>query len=144
MTKPEIWYRYIDVAYSTGYDEYTDRSTGSIIEVELREYEVLRRTPKGAWINASPFRSTTSVRGIADEKFVLLSARKRFAHPTKDEAMTSFIARKRAQIRIYEARVKRAKEALLRAEEITRTFAVGVGIEPGTFGLISLAKSAST
>jgi len=113
------WYRYNDVAYSTGYDEYRDCSSGTRIEVELTEYEVLRYTPKGAWINASPYRSATSFKHMKDEKFVLLSARKRFAHPTKEEAMTSFIARKKAQIRIYKARVKHAEEALKRAEELT-------------------------
>jgi hypothetical protein len=112
------WYRYHDVAYSTGYDEFTDRSTGSVIEVELKEYEVLRHTPKGVWINASPFRSSTSLKDLADEKFVLLSARKRFAHPTRKEAMTSFLARKKAQIRIYEARISRAKTALRKGIEI--------------------------
>lgn len=45
-------------------------------------------------------------------RFVLLESRKRFACPTKEEALESFIARKEKQISIYNSKLKRAKESL--------------------------------
>lgn len=75
--------------------------------VELQEYEILRTTPKGVWIRRG---SSYGLHG--DERFVLLGARKRFACPTKEEALESFIARKKAQKRIYEARARHAERAL--------------------------------
>ena len=97
----ECWYRYEDVAYSPGADEYGDPLPGSTMRVHLREFEVLKRTPKGAWLNAW--------RG---KRFVRSEARKQYACATKEAALASFKARKQAQIRIYEARVCSARAAL--------------------------------
>jgi len=111
----EVWYRFTDVAYSTGYCEFTDRSTGSMIKIELTEHEVVRRTPKGAWINRGSG-AWGSMHG--ELRFVLLSATKRFAYPTKAEAMASFLARKKAQARIYRARMERALRAINEAAHV--------------------------
>jgi len=54
--------------------------------------------------------------GCGDKKFVLTGATKRFACPTKEEALKSFKARKRRQISILEAQAKHAREALHKAE----------------------------
>jgi len=70
-------------------------------ELVLRKYTVIRRTPKGAWI-----------REYGRDRFVLLTARKRFACNTKDEALESFIARKEAQIRKLRGQLKKAKADL--------------------------------
>jgi hypothetical protein len=47
-----------------------------------------------------------------DLKFVLLTAKKQYACATKEEALTSFLARKERQIKILEANLERAKRAL--------------------------------
>ena len=108
----EVWYRYEDHLVSLGYDYEYDRSWGSRVEIRLREFEVLRKTPKGVWIDLGC--------GVfsGGERFVLASARKRYACPTKEEARESFIARKKAQARIYEAGARRAKEALKALEDV--------------------------
>lgn len=82
--EPEYFYRYETQRLSRGYaDEHGEYvSTGYTIEVILRRCEVIRRTPKGAWINS-----------WQGPKFVLLSAHKRFATPTVEEAQQSFLAR---------------------------------------------------
>lgn len=54
---------------------------------ECRVFPVLRNTPKGAWIKAMGY-----------EKFVLSGSGKRFAYPTKAEAIGSYITRKQHQI----------------------------------------------
>lgn len=69
--------------------------------LELSWHRVQRRTPKGAWIY---------------DKFVLLTAGKRWACNTIDEAVESFAARRRRQVKILEAKLKRAKFEL----ELTR------------------------
>lgn len=96
--------RYEDVVYAAAMDEW-DRSTGpGTLEVKLRRYPILKRTPKGAWIDTGL--------GLLQPRFVLLEARKRFACPTEPEAMESFIQRKRQQLRILKTKVARVETAL--------------------------------
>jgi hypothetical protein len=97
---PEMFYRYEDVSYAVLSNAETESWT-SQLRVELREYPVLRRTPKGVWIDVGP-----QCFGYAHPRFVLLSARKRFACASIEEA------RKRRQASIYEARARRARQAL--------------------------------
>ena len=95
------YYRYEDVQYAPPADEDGERRGQGELHVHLRKYNVLRHTPKGVWIDAH-----------GSGKFVLETAKKRFAWPTKEEAKASFIARKRRQIAIHQARIDRANQAL--------------------------------
>jgi hypothetical protein len=96
--------RYDDIVYAAALDEW-DRSTGpGTVDVKLRRYPILKRTPKGAWIDTGL--------GMLQPRFVLLNARKRFACPTEPEAMESFIQRKRNQLRILKSQVARVEKAL--------------------------------
>jgi hypothetical protein len=98
----EYLYRYSDVMYAPSVDEYDNPvGTGRLV-VELSKYPIARRTPKGCWI----------YRLSLNEKFVLLTGRKRFACETQEEAMDSFVARKCRQIKILKAQLKRAEQAL--------------------------------
>ncbi|UPT95468.1 hypothetical protein J4G48_0040655 [Bradyrhizobium barranii subsp. apii] len=63
-------------------------------KLEMWWWEIDRVTPKGAWVCG---------------RFVLLSATKRWACPTEEEALESFMARKRKQIRILSHRLKEAE-----------------------------------
>jgi hypothetical protein len=103
----EIWYRFEDVAYATLSNAELE-TWGSKLEIELLRFRVVRHTPKGVWITPE----LGGLDGFTPQRFVLRDARKRFACPTIDEAMASFVARKRAQIRIYTARLRRAQQAL--------------------------------
>jgi hypothetical protein len=71
------------------------------VHLVLEEYPVIRRTPKGVWVD-----------DLVRERFVLLSAVKKFAYPTKEEALESFKARKGRYIRILKNRLERAEAAL--------------------------------
>jgi hypothetical protein len=99
------FYRYEDVQYTDG---------PRIHELVLY---LVRETPCGYWI--SPRRHYNE----ADEdkwffyygdrkRWVSKTTRKRYAYPTKAEAMANFKARKRRQIDILEYRLNRAKKAL--------------------------------
>lgn len=103
----EYWYRITDYRTAGGVDEWGDIIPGSgSSHLRLEMYEVVKHTPKGVWIYL----------GWEGKRFVLRDARKRFACPTKEEALESFMARKRRQIRILTAQRKNAKEALRLAE----------------------------
>jgi len=79
---------------------YADGTT----RVELREFNVVKRTAKGYWIQLWVF-------SFDDKKWVSDNARKRFAYPTKKEALFNFVKRKDAQIRILKSRLKLAELA---------------------------------
>ena len=97
---PKVMYRYEDKRCAA-YDPWSDTLGPSHVKVYLHEYPIINYTPKGVWIN-----------DYGNRKFVLSSGRKRFAHPTKEEAKASFIARKIRQAEIYRARVQDAETAI--------------------------------
>jgi len=103
-------YRYEDVKYSRGCDEFDNPYPGYDLKVELHKYRITRRTPKGAWISLSGF--------PGHEKFVLLDARKKFACETGEDAMESFRRRKQKQAKILEGQLKRVQWALKLADNM--------------------------
>lgn len=106
---PILYYRYEDVHYAGGVDEWGDLIRGDgRTAVELREYRVIKETPKGVWIDAT-------WRG---QKFIRTNALKHWAVWSKEEALHSFIARKKRQRGIYATRHDRATEAIRIAEKM--------------------------
>lgn len=103
-------YRYEDRVYSTcSIDPGGGEHYGTTpVKVELSEFEVKKETPCGFWIGCG-----------FSKKWVSKTSRKRFAHPSRELALDSFKKRKTVQLRIYEARAKRAREALGLAANIT-------------------------
>jgi hypothetical protein len=97
----EFYYRYEDVQYAAPLDEFDNPQGPGRLAVELREYQVVKRTPKGVWLSL-----------YGDRRFVLNSATRRFACPTKAEAQESFLARKKRQISIHQGSIKRAERAM--------------------------------
>ena len=105
MNEPEYLYRY----------DYTNYEAASIfgaprVEVHPESFLIVKRTPKGAWVNT-----------YFGRKFVNLGARKRWACPTREEAMESFIARKERQLSILKAQARNVEAALDRAKEMVST-----------------------
>jgi hypothetical protein len=97
----DTYYRYDDVRYAGGVDEYgnTIRGDGRT-DIVLREYAVLKETPKGVWIDAY------------GRKFIRTNALKHWACWSKEAALHSFIARKEKQLRILTAQQDMVKDAL--------------------------------
>jgi hypothetical protein len=79
------------------------------------KYVVIRHPPKGVWLEGryGPFKP----------RFVLKGARRRFACPTKTEALASYIARQKRRIEILSGQIDDSKQgisiatALLKREE---------------------------
>lgn len=94
------YYRFDDYGVSHGSEEYGFYSTR---EVTLREFRVIKETPKGAWIETT---------FCGDKRFVLRDARKQYACATVEQARQSFMARKNRQIKILTKQLRNAEEAL--------------------------------
>ncbi len=112
----DIWYRYEDRLVHSGFyydDGYTaEYGLGTArVEVVLRTFFVVKRTPKGVWLDVFK-RNEDDAHNIDGARFVLLKSHKRYACATIEEARESFIARKRKQIVIHMGVLDRAKQAL--------------------------------
>jgi hypothetical protein len=102
-TPPQVgdtWYRYEDVRYGVA-DEHGD-VVSSYVQLRMTDFVVRKVTPKGVWVSAG---------GICIPRFVLTAANKRYALPTKEEALESLLARKARQILILESQTKHARDA---------------------------------
>lgn len=99
----DTWYRYEERRYGVA-NEF-DEVVSTYVKLELIELKVSKVTPKGVWVMR-----------FLSKKFVLTAANKRYAAPTKQEALESLLARKARQIRILESRMKEARETSVLAE----------------------------
>lgn len=107
--KPEVgdtWYRYEDRRHAV-VNEFDD-VVGTYVKVYLTTLTVTKVTPKGVWV---------SLGQICAPRFVLLSANKRYAAPTKEEALASLKARKARQISILEGQLGHARDAVRLADQ---------------------------
>jgi len=98
-------YEYSPVASFTGDDDFAKLPPR--VEIYLQTYSIIKWTPQGAWINM-----------CGDRKFVLLTAKKRFACPTQIEALESFIKRKKVQISYLNKKMHNITTALNKAEAL--------------------------
>jgi hypothetical protein len=87
--------------YSVVIDADADRYGVTPPRLEMTWWQVNRRTDKGAWIGG---------------KFVLLTAVKKWACNTQEDALESFKARKRKQIRLLTAQLTYARRQLALTE----------------------------
>lgn len=97
-------YRCETVRYSYIIDADLDMYGTSAPQIRIDRFEIIRRTEKGAWICS-----------VSGKRFILLTARKRFACETEKEAVESMIARRNRQIRIIEKQLERCKEDIMAA-----------------------------
>lgn len=98
----EVMYRYDEVTYSV-LNEWGDHSN-SRTELALSWYPVLKHTLKGVWVQ--------DYSNESGKRFILLTARKKFACKTKLEALEQFKYRKYRHRSILLARIKIIDEAL--------------------------------
>lgn len=106
MDEQQFWYRFDDRRWAEGYhDEFGEwQSTGTRVTVDESKFRVLKTTPRGVWLD-----------DFGRQRFVRQDARKRFACPTRGEALESFRARKKRQLSIMKARVALIERALAEA-----------------------------
>ena len=100
---PKFLYRYHDMRHAAPLDEWDNPIGAGVVRIHLVKFKVNYRTPKGV--------------RLIDGKFVLLEGRKRYAYPTEQLALESFIARKTWQLSHLAHRVDQAEQALKLAKE---------------------------
>ncbi len=99
-------YRYVAQANVNGIDEL-DQTDYYSMKLRCDEYEIVKTTPKGCWIKVF----------MGKPKFVLLTATKKFACPTKKEALQSLIARKKKEIQIHQYKIEFCQKVLTLCEK---------------------------
>ncbi|HTS04767.1 MAG TPA: hypothetical protein VMP68_04225 [Candidatus Eisenbacteria bacterium] len=99
------WYRY-EAKRNGFWDNDNDHFEFTGMRLVMFEYSVAKTTPKGVWLQES----------INHKRFVLRDARKRYACPTKKEALESFLARKQKHLRIERQRVQEIEESIALAQ----------------------------
>lgn len=104
------YYRIIE-RRNVSFDPDTEQSYYWGTDVDVKRFELISKTPKGAWIKDE---STWKMR-----RFVLDGDGKRYAHTSLELAEKSFRARKARQIKIYEAKIRSVKDALASLDEAT-------------------------
>jgi hypothetical protein len=111
----EVLYRYEDYLYAPMLDETDTPISKPGVRIVLRTFPITKKTQQGAWIDL--------FEGLPGEtpKFVLLTAKKKFACKTKEDALESFIRRKESQIKILSRQLTTARVALGKAEDMWRT-----------------------
>lgn len=92
----EVWHRFEDRLFIVD----KQREHG-VVDIVHCTYPVIRHTKCGAWLDV-----------YGKEKWASKTSKRKFACPTKEQAKKSFIARKKAQIRILRRKLKTAEEAL--------------------------------
>ena len=104
------WWRAQDRRYAN-FDPFEEfEQTGSHIKIEYREYTVLKETPKGVWLK-------DKYEFYDDKKFFVLgTARRQTAVPTKELALNDLLARKKKHVYYCELRTKSAEENLAHVE----------------------------
>jgi len=73
-------------------------------KIELRVYELKKETPCGYWICLES--------GYSWKKWISKTSKKRFAYPTKKEAMINLIKRTETRLRILNRQVDLCKSVL--------------------------------
>jgi len=113
MSKINELYRYED-SFSMDYSHLTEIT-----------YKVLRETPAGYWV----------VNGYSygPEEWVSKTGKKRKAYPTKEEAMISYLHRKRFQIALLEGRLSKAKYNRALADAKAKTLGVSLANRNDTY-----------
>lgn len=81
---------------------YTSNMGGD--NIRLNRYKIIKETKCGYWIRLHD--------GFSDKKWVGKNTTKRFAHITQNEALISFMYRKKKQIRILKSRLNDAEHLL--------------------------------
>ncbi len=108
------FYRY-EIRQDSDFNDFGDAPAPLFphVRLKLKTFNLHRETPEGYWIG---YGHTTEGGLRSGSRWVSRTAKKRYAYPTKEEALRSFRARKRQQVRILKNQLRTAETALRDAE----------------------------
>lgn len=101
------YYRY-EIAKYGSYNDFSDY-TISQIKLELRVFDVQKETPKGYWIGYGPNKDGFSM-------WISKTSKKKYAYPTKEDALENYISRTTARIKILSKQIDDCRAGLSKAE----------------------------
>jgi len=110
---PDQFYRYEWTQYaSLDFDgDYVNPIFPNPVITESTFYMV-KETPKGWWISSRKYHNKTNDRWISK------TSKRRYAYPTKKEAMNNFILRTKRRIKILQWTIDSCECALSKANQI--------------------------
>ena len=113
------FYRYEAVSYaSMDHDGEYVMPRYLNVKLVLYTYELHKETPKGYWIGHG-FYAPDMLRG--NSRWVSKTGRKRYAYPTKEEALTNYIKRTERRMKILKAQLLRVEIGLEKAKNMEKT-----------------------
>lgn len=80
--------------------------------LRLHKYEVDRETPCGYWLKDKRF-----INGVIKERWVSNNSMKRWAYPTKQEALVNFTKRTKKRMMYLNISLRVCKKAMVEAEQ---------------------------
>lgn len=98
----EYWHRITSTRTAPPLDEYDNPIGRGTVHAYCNNYAVIKHTPKGVWLNLH----------CGDKRFILKSAKKRFACPTVEEAFISFEARTKRRVNILSSQISDCLEGI--------------------------------
>jgi len=116
MSAPLVFYRYESVQYASADDDELLPALPNPC-LEIRTLNLHRETLKGYWIGYGLAQKHT-YKGMS--RWVSKSGKKRYAYPSKEEALINFIKRTSRRIKILKYQVTSCEIALSMAQK-TRT-----------------------
>jgi hypothetical protein len=102
------WYEQASLSYDG--DDYFRDTSYSNPKIRLETFELVKETEKGYWITYSFFSNY--------KKWIPKESRKRFAYPTKEEALTNLIKRTEKRISLLERQLKSCKTVVMQAKDM--------------------------
>ena len=81
-------------------------------DLRFIEYQLVKETPKGYWITHRSWRLQ-----MISPKWISKTSRKRFAYPTKQEALTNYIKRTERRLDILNYQIKLCRSGIMEANQ---------------------------
>ncbi len=119
--QPETFYRYEDPYLTEDLNFPLESVYGNLREFR---FSLVAETPKGYWIGTAKAGAFSSYGYLAKPKWVSATSRiwlgydQRYAYPTKELALESYMMRKKRQILILTRQLERAKAGLSKAQTL--------------------------
>jgi hypothetical protein len=116
----KIFYRYEAVQYASSHDHdgvYYESPLPNI-KLELRQLNLFKETQKGYWIGYGILFNDKNLRGIGH--WISKTSKKRFAYPTKEEALENFIKRTECRMRILSQQIDVCRTSIDLAKQKTK------------------------
>lgn len=110
------FYRYEVVRYASFSDDeyYGQFSLPSTTKLTMTPFGAVRETPKGYWI--ASYYDGDKNNYIGKTRWVSKTAKKRYAYPTKKEALTNLVMRSKRREKILEAHLSDTRSAIYLGE----------------------------